>query len=64
MCIASRLYITIAAATRLRQHVIYPCDNLGHDDDALTQAFARYRVDLERIVKDKKCEEYMDALLQ
>ena len=28
------------------------------------QAFARYRVDLERIVKDKKCEEYMDALLQ
>eukprot|EP00752_Nemacystus_decipiens_P014874 g13243.t1 len=31
---------------------------------AVSHAFTRYLVDLERIVKDKKCEEYMDALLQ
>eukprot|EP00903_Cladosiphon_okamuranus_P021507 g19772.t1 len=31
---------------------------------ASPEAFARYRVDLERIVKDKKCEEYMGVLLQ
>ena len=30
----------------------------------MSQAFERYRVDLERIVKGKKCEEYIDALLQ
>lgn len=30
----------------------------------MPQAFARYRVDLEKIVKGKKCEEYMDALIQ
>ncbi|CAB1118493.1 unnamed protein product [Ectocarpus sp. CCAP 1310/34] len=31
---------------------------------ATPEAFARYRVDLEKIVKGKKCEEYMDALIQ